>query len=121
MAAITAVVAVPIQEAAALLRLAVVVIPTPRLRAVVAVEAVAGATVTAAAEATSQVAAATVADGDKLTLLISPTTGAAAGTSTQPAAAPAFLICLKVPSGVDGRCDFHGSNCARPGSIADLG
>ena len=35
---------------------------------------------------------ATAADIDKLTLLVSPKTGAAAGTSTQPATAPAFLF-----------------------------
>ena len=35
---------------------------------------------------------ATAADIDKLTLLVSPKTGAAAGTSTQPATAPAFLL-----------------------------
>jgi len=36
--------------------------------------------------------AATAADIDKLTLLVSPKSGAAAGTSTQPAVAPAFLF-----------------------------
>jgi hypothetical protein len=36
--------------------------------------------------------AATAADIDKLTLLVSPKTGAAVGTSTQPATAPAFLF-----------------------------
>jgi hypothetical protein len=35
---------------------------------------------------------ATAADIDKLALLVSPQTGAAAGTSTQPATAPAFLL-----------------------------
>jgi hypothetical protein len=35
---------------------------------------------------------ATAADTDKLTLLVSPKTGAAVGTSTQPATAPAFLF-----------------------------
>jgi hypothetical protein len=46
----------------------------------------------AGAEATVPVVvAATAADIVKLALLVSPTTGAAAGTSTQPATAPAFL------------------------------
>ena len=56
--------------------------------------AVVVATVRAAvAEATVPVVvAATAADIVKLTLLVSPTTGAAAGTSTQPATAPAFLL-----------------------------
>lgn len=35
---------------------------------------------------------ATAADTDKLALFVSPKTGAAAGTSTQPVSAPAFLL-----------------------------
>ena len=52
------------------------------------------AVVVVAAEAAIVPAAvvATAADIDKLALLVSPQTGAAAGTSTQPATAPAFLL-----------------------------
>jgi hypothetical protein len=72
------------------LRVATALIPPPAAdvaiphhEAVVAAEA--GAIVPAAVVATA-------ADIDKLTLLVSPKTGAAAGTSTQPATAPAFLL-----------------------------
>ena len=70
------------------LRVAAALIPPPAAdvalphhEAVVAAEAIVPAAVVA-----------TAADIDKLTLLVSPKTGAAAGTSTQPATAPAFLL-----------------------------
>jgi hypothetical protein len=93
-AAITVVV-VPTQrlqvEAAVILPpLAAVVVATPRRGAVVEMGAEAIATA-AVVVAIAQVAA-TAVGGIKLSFLISPTTGAAAGASTQPAAAPAFLL-----------------------------
>ena len=69
----------------------------PRAAAV----AVGGAIVSAVAEATVPVAvAATI---DKLSLFVSPKTGAAAGTSTQPATAPAFLFAPYILTNSTGR------------------
>lgn len=78
------------------LRVAAALIPRPAAGVAIlhrAPVAVAAATVVGAAAVMLPAAvAATAADIDKLTLFVSPKTGAAAGTSTQPAAAPAFLL-----------------------------
>jgi len=67
-------------------------VPIPPREAVVVAAAVV-AIVPAVVVAIVPVAVvATAADIDKLALLVSPQTGAAAGTSTQPATAPAFLL-----------------------------
>jgi hypothetical protein len=74
-------------------RLQVAAAPTPPPVADIVIPRHEAVVVAGAAEAIVPGAAgATAADIDKLTLLISPKTGAAAGTSTQPATAPAFLL-----------------------------